>query len=180
MATCNKCKRQCLGDCNDSPRCYNCGRTGHLARDCQNCRNCGKPSHLIKDCLNYYNCRKLGHFPQDCPEHEGSNLKQGNARVYGLTQGEVEASTSQVLVGQISIAHTSAYTLIDSGVLHSFVSTIFVKKLDMEPVLLDEVCVVSLSSGEYLTLRFSFKDVPIKVTGRELPVDLISFSDGIL
>ena len=70
--------------------------------------------------------------------------------MYALTQGEVEVSTSQVVAGQISIAHTSAYTLIDSGASHSFVSTIFVKKLDMEPILLDEVCVVSLPSGENL------------------------------
>ena len=42
----------------------------------------------------------------------------------------------------------------------------------MELVLLGEVCVVSLPSGETLTSRFSFKEVPIKVARRELPVDL--------
>ena len=52
-------------------------------------------------------------------------------------------------------------------------STLFVKKLDMELVLLGEVCIVSLSSGENLTSRFSFKEVPVNVAGRELPVDLI-------
>ena len=40
-------------------------------------------------------------------------------------------------------------------------------------VLLEEVCVVSLPSGENLTLRFSFEEVPVKVTGRRLPVNLI-------
>ena len=52
-------------------------------------------------------------------------------------------------------------------------SPIFVKKLDVEPVLLGEVCVVSLPLGETLTSRFSFNEVPVKVAGRELPVDLI-------
>ena len=78
-----------------------------------------------------------------------------------------------MVAGQVSIAHTSTYTLIDSRVLHSFVSIIFVKKIDMEPILLDEVYVVSLPSGENLTSRFSFKEVPVKVTGRELPINLI-------
>ena len=78
-----------------------------------------------------------------------------------------------MVAGQISIAHTSTYTLIDSGASHSFVSALFVKKLDMEPVLLDKVCVIALPSGENLTLRFSFKEVPIKVSRRDLPVDLI-------
>ena len=81
--------------------------------------------------------------------------------------------TSQVVASQISIAHTSAYTLIDFGASHSFVFVIFIKKLDMKPVLLDEICVVSLPSRENLTSRFSFKDVPVKVAGRELPLDLM-------
>ena len=100
-------------------------------------------------------------------------MKQGNARVYALTQGEADAGTSQVVAGQISIAHTSAYALIDSGASHSFVTALFVKKLDMEAALLDEVCAIFLPSGENLTSRFSFKEVPVKVARRELPVDLI-------
>ena len=78
-----------------------------------------------------------------------------------------------MVAGLISIAYTSAYTLIDSKASHSFVFALFVKKLDMEPALLDEVCVASLPSGENLTSRFSFKEVHVKVTRRELPVDLI-------
>ena len=77
------------------------------------------------------------------------------------------------MAGQISIAHTSVYALIDYRASHSFVFTLFIKKLDLEPVMLEEMCVVSLPLGENLASRFSFKEVPIKVTGRELPVDLI-------
>ena len=86
---CNKCKRRPLGDCNDSPRCYYYGRAGHIARDYQNYQNCGKPSHLTKDCLDCYNCGKPGYFAQDCQEQERSNPKQGNARMYALTQGRL-------------------------------------------------------------------------------------------
>ena len=77
------------------------------------------------------------------------------------------------MVGQISIAHTLAYALIDSGASHSFVFANFVKKLDMVPDLLDEMCIVSLPSGENLTSHFGFKATPIKIVGRELPIDLI-------
>ena len=71
------------------------------------------------------------------------------------------------------MAHTSTYTFIDFEASHSFVSATFIKKLDLVPILLDEVYVVSLPSRENLTSRFSFKDVLIKVAGRELPVDLM-------
>ena len=81
--------------------------------------------------------------------------------------------TSQVVAGQISIAYISAYTLIDSGASYSFVPIVFVKKLDVKPVLLDEACVVSMPSGETLTSRFSFKEVPVQVIERELPIDLM-------
>ena len=40
-------------------------------------------------------------------------------------------------------------------------------------VLLEEVCVVSLPSGENLISRFSFEEVPVKVIGKRLSVDLI-------
>ena len=49
----------------------------------------------------------------------------------------------------------------------------FVKKLDMEPILLGETCVVSLPSRDILTSLFSFKEAPIKVARKELPIDLI-------
>ena len=85
---CNKCMRRHLGDCSDSLRCYNCWKASHIARDCQ---NCGKPGHLTKDYLHCYGCGKPGHFAQDCPEQDKSTPKQGNARVYALTQRETDA-----------------------------------------------------------------------------------------
>ena len=78
-----------------------------------------------------------------------------------------------MVVGQISIAYTLAYILIDSSASHSFVSASFVKKLDMVLELLNKVCVVSLPSSENLTSQFSCKAIHVKIAGRELLVDLI-------
>ena len=117
--------------------------------------------------------RKPRHFARECPELGKSDQKQGNARVYALTQGEVEAGTSKIVAGQICIAHTLIYTLIYSEASHSFVSAMFVKKLDMVPDLLYEIYIISLPSEENLTSRFGFKVIPVKIPGRELPVDLM-------
>ena len=64
-----------------------------------------------------------------------------------------------MVAGQISITYTLAYALIDSGASHSFVSSMFVKKLDIEPFLLGEACIVSLLLGETLTSQFSVKEL---------------------
>ena len=106
-------------------------------------------------------------------EQDKSTPKWGNAKVYALTQGEADAGTLQVVASQISIAHTSVCTLIDSGAAPSFVPALFAEKLGMEPVSLDEVCIVSLPSGENLTSSFVFKEVPVRVASRKFPVYLI-------
>ena len=81
-----------------------------------------------------------------------------------MTQGEAEIGTSKVVAGQIFIAHTSSYALIDFGTLYLLVSATFVKRLD-------DMCIVSLTLGENLTSSFGFKVVTIKIARRKLPVD---------
>ena len=70
-------------------------------------------------------------------------------------------------------SHTSAYALIYYRASRSFVFASYIKKLDMVPELLEDMCNVSLSSGEKLIAQFCFKFIPVKIVGRELLVDLL-------
>lgn len=65
--------------------CYNCNKTGHIARSCpegvndsarfamQSCYNCNKTGHIARNCTEAggkicYICGKTGHISRECEE----------------------------------------------------------------------------------------------------------------
>ena len=60
--------------------CYNCGKSGHIQRDCPDadnklCYRCGFSGHIARECpekgdddRKCYNCGMGGHISRDCPE----------------------------------------------------------------------------------------------------------------
>ncbi|GMN30703.1 hypothetical protein TIFTF001_044506 [Ficus carica] len=88
---------------------------------------------------------------------EGPSLAQGTleapepqAQIYAYTKGDVEAGTSSVVTGQISITTYNALALLDSGVTNSFVLKEFAQKLGRRVDSLEQPFRTSLTSGEIL------------------------------
>lgn len=74
----------------DDPCCYNCNKSGHLARNCPDqdpqrsrdreergssgvsCYNCNKSGHISRNCPNdqksCYSCGKTGHISRECKD----------------------------------------------------------------------------------------------------------------
>ncbi|KAL5537606.1 hypothetical protein UlMin_045704 [Ulmus minor] len=128
-----------------------------------------------------YTCGKEGHYSRQCPKTttQGGQAKishsqqKTNARVFTLTQDEVNAGSSNVVTGQLSISGSYAYTLIDSGASHSFASSTFVDKLSVPYEKMSNALNIILPSGDVLLSTYWLKETPIKISDQELYVDLI-------
>ena len=55
---------------------------------------------------------------------------EANVRIFRFSSNDAEAGTSNVVIGQLSVAKMSAYVLFDSGATHCFISNSFANRLN--------------------------------------------------
>ena len=130
--------------------CYVCGKEGHYARSCPQNNQTQYPPYQNRN----PNQQQL-HAVQ--ARLEGPPIAQGRleapepqARIYAYTKGDAEASTSNVVTGQISIATYDVISLFNSGATYSFRSMEFAQKLGRGVNRIEQPFTASLPSGEIL------------------------------
>ena len=103
---------------------------------------------------------------------DSGRVQQQHGRAYAMTRQEADKS-GMVVTGTLSILGHHALVLFDSGLLHSFISAIFIKHdvLELEP--LPFVLSVSTSSKEILLAKKKIKVCRVEIANRELEVTLI-------
>ncbi|XP_038877048.1 uncharacterized protein LOC120069376 [Benincasa hispida] len=89
-----------------------------------------------------------------------------------MTQQEVE-DVSDVITGTVFICNVPAHVLLDPGVTHSFVSSMFLTKLNrmLEP--LSEGLVIYTPVGDVLLVNEVLRDCEVLVEGLNMLVDLL-------
>lgn len=109
--------------------CYRCGKEGHYAKKFPNPPNYGNVAPQTKNPTPKKYAMQV--------TLEGPSISQGRleapeaeARVYTYTKEDVEAGTSNVVTGQLSVANMSSYIIFDYGATHSFVFTKHATRLD--------------------------------------------------
>ncbi|GKD81822.1 putative reverse transcriptase domain-containing protein, partial [Tanacetum coccineum] len=175
------------------PRCNNCKKVGHLAKDCRsrpanannNNRNNNNNNQKGNGC---YECGAQGHFKRNCPKLKNNDRgnQAGNdrapAKVYVV--GNAGANPDNVVAGTFLLNNRYAYILFDTGADRSFVSTAFSSQIDITPSTLDHYYDVELADGRIIGLNtilsgctLNFLNHPFNIN--LMPVELGSF-DAII
>ncbi|GJW74698.1 putative reverse transcriptase domain-containing protein [Tanacetum coccineum] len=137
------------------PKCSNCKRVGHLAKDCRsrpvNANNNNNNNQKGNGC---YECGAQGHFRRNCPKLRNNDRgnQAGNdrapAKVYVV--GNAGANPDNVVASTFLLNNRYAYILFDTGADRSFVSTAFSSQIDITPSTLDHYYDVELADGRII------------------------------
>ncbi|GJZ84973.1 putative reverse transcriptase domain-containing protein [Tanacetum coccineum] len=141
---CPKCNYHHDGPCD--PKCTNCKRIGHLARDCKSrhvaANNNQRAQGVNQRVLTCFECGAQGHFRSDCQklknENQGNRAGNGNAVARAYAVGTAGTNpNSNVVTGTFLLNNSYASILFDTGADRSFVSTTFSSLINIIPTTLD-------------------------------------------
>ncbi|GJT94086.1 putative reverse transcriptase domain-containing protein [Tanacetum coccineum] len=101
---CSKCNYHHDGPC--APKCHECNKVGHLARDCWSSINANTTNNQkgigASQKANCYECGNQGHYRKDCPEQKNQNhenqIRGAGARgvVCALRGGETDQDPNNI------------------------------------------------------------------------------------
>nr|GEZ54247.1 putative reverse transcriptase domain-containing protein [Tanacetum cinerariifolium] len=158
---CAKCNYHHNGPC--APKCHNCNKIGHLARDCRNTANINNTNNQrgtgSGHKLGCHECGVQGHFRRECPKLKNNN-NHGNqggrnnapARVYIVGRAGTDPDAN-VITGTFLLNNRYASILFDTGADRSFVSTTFSTQINITPSTLDHCYDVELADGRIIGLN---------------------------
>lgn len=95
--------------------CYNCGKSGHMSRDCTEER-------ATTDTRSCYNCNQTGHLSRDCPSSTGGGRREDSRKCYKCgEEGHMSrecTNTSAQSAQSSSRGGGECYTYVYSSYLH--------------------------------------------------------------
>ncbi|GJS00418.1 putative reverse transcriptase domain-containing protein [Tanacetum coccineum] len=148
------------GSC--APKCTNCKRIGHSARDCKSWP---------------------GHFRSDCQKLKNGNQgnRAGNVNVVSRAYVMGTAGTNpnfNVVTGTFLLNNRYASILFDTGANRSFVSTTFSSLIDIIPTTLDHGYDVELVDGRIIWVNTLIRGCTLNFINHPFNIDLMPVEIG--
>nr|GEU56283.1 putative reverse transcriptase domain-containing protein [Tanacetum cinerariifolium] len=151
---CPKCNYHHNGPC--APKCTNCKKIGHVARDCKS-----------RPAANNNN------------NNRGPKGKIGNAVARAYDVGTVGTNpNSNVVMGTFLLNNRYALVLFDTGADRSFVSTAFSSLIDIIPTTLDHGYDVELADGRIIWVNTLIRGCTLNFLNHPLNFDLMPIEMG--
>ncbi|GJT18896.1 putative reverse transcriptase domain-containing protein [Tanacetum coccineum] len=186
---CPKCNFNHHGPC--TPKCTNCRKLGHLARDCRsrpttannnnNNRNNNNPraQGANTNAIVCFECGTPGHFRSNCPQWKNKNQGNGSgvARAYAVGVAG-QNPDNNVVTGTFLLNNRCASILFDTGADRSFVSTQFSALINIAPTTLDHGYNVELADGSIIWVNMVLLGCTLNFLNHPFHVDLMPVEMG--
>ncbi|GKB62545.1 putative reverse transcriptase domain-containing protein [Tanacetum coccineum] len=189
---CPKCNFNHYGPC--TPKCTNCKKLGHLAKDCRsrpatannnnnnrnnnnnNNRNNNNPraQGANTNAIVCFECGAPGHFRNNCPQWKNKN--QGNGS--GVVGVAGQNPDNNVVTGTFLLNNRCASILFDTGADRSFVSTQFSTLINIAPTTLDHGYNVELADGRIIWVNTVLLGCTLNFLNHPFHVDLMPVEMG--
>ncbi|GJU57425.1 putative reverse transcriptase domain-containing protein [Tanacetum coccineum] len=170
---CNRCRKHHFGYC--KVVCNNCGRTGHMARDCK-----GKvvaTGANARPTVTCYECGEKGHTRNYCPKKKDPQGEEARGRAYMIKDAEKQQGPN-VVTGTFLLNNHYATMLFDSGSDKSFVNTSFSHLIDINPVRLDTSYEVELADGRVASTNTVLRGCTLNLLNHLFKIDLMPIELG--
>ncbi|GJW97118.1 putative reverse transcriptase domain-containing protein [Tanacetum coccineum] len=174
------------------PKCVSCNLHHPSEIPCRACFNCGRLGHMAKDCrvapriVNPVNARNStaatrawGNRPKQVVANNGghgrgNNGNQTRGRAFMLGAKEARKDPN-IMTGTLTLNDHYATTLFDSGADYSFISTTFIPLLGIEPSDLEFSYEIEIASGKLVEIDKVIRGCKLEIEGHMFDISLIPF-----
>lgn len=178
-----KCRKKHVGACEsvqNPPRCYKCGKIGHMSRNCTSnvylCFNCGESDHFAVNCPKPKTDMSKNVGRNNHGEVRGVKKEEGRGNI---TRGRAFQMTAEQARYQPDVVSSTfilnslpVYAVFDSGATFSLIASRFAEKLNISSIPLIDDMIVETVDGSEILIKKQYVDCRLEIDGNVFLINL--------